>query len=53
MHGDLVVLALRLTRARGPGAGEVAWAARAFLLLDEEGRIVQDYHLTVRPLAAA
>lgn len=50
VHGDIVVLTLRLTRAEGPGAGEVAWAARAFLLLDDAGRIVEDYHLTVQPL---
>ena len=31
--------------------GEVAWAARVFLLLGETGRIREDYQLTVQPLA--
>jgi hypothetical protein len=34
-----------------PG-GEVAWAARVFLLLGEDGLIREDYQLTVKPLAA-
>lgn len=31
--------------------GEVAWAARAVLQLDENGRIRRDYHFTVKKLA--
>ncbi|MFG1811745.1 nuclear transport factor 2 family protein [Streptomyces sp. NPDC049040] len=50
VHGDIVVLTIRLEYAGGPQAGEVAWAARVFLLLDADGRILQDYHLTVQPL---
>ncbi|QMU70104.1 nuclear transport factor 2 family protein [Streptacidiphilus sp. P02-A3a] len=53
VHGDIVRLTIQLAYARGPRAGEVAWAARVFLVLDEDGRIRQDYHLTVRPLPAA
>ncbi|MEY9877154.1 hypothetical protein ABH931_006678 [Streptacidiphilus sp. MAP12-33] len=30
-----------------------AWAARAFLLLAEDGRIREDYHLTVQALTDA
>lgn len=48
-HGDLVVLTLRLTR---PDGG-TDWAARAFLLLADDGRIREDYHLTVQPLPPA
>ncbi|MFI1768920.1 hypothetical protein ACH41H_43770 [Streptomyces sp. NPDC020800] len=47
------MLTIQLTYAKGPQAGEVAWAARAFLVLDDDGRILQDYHLTVQPLPEA
>lgn len=47
-HHDLVTLTVRLTT----DAGEVAWAARAVLLLDTDGRIRRDYQMTVVPLAA-
>ncbi|MEV6005735.1 nuclear transport factor 2 family protein [Streptomyces sp. NPDC051976] len=54
VHGDdMVVLTLQLTYAKGPRTGEVAWAARAFLVLDGDGRIARDYHLTVQPLPQA
>ncbi|RAG82307.1 nuclear transport factor 2 family protein [Streptacidiphilus pinicola] len=43
---DVVVLTVRLTR---PDGG-TDWAARVFLLLDADGRIREDYHLTVQPL---
>ena len=46
-HGDFVIFTIQLT---APG-GEVAWAARVFLLLDVGGRIRQSYQLTVKPLA--
>jgi hypothetical protein len=32
--------------------GEVAWAARVFLVTDPTGRIQEDYQLTVQPLPA-
>jgi hypothetical protein len=47
-HHDVVMFTVQLT---APG-GEVAWAARVFLLLDQNGRIRQDYQLTVKPLSA-
>jgi hypothetical protein len=47
-HDDIVTLTIQLT---APG-GEVAWAARVFLLLDTDGRIREDYQLTTKPLAA-
>ena len=53
VHGDIVVLTIQLTYARGPRADQVAWAARVFLVLDDDGRIAQDYHLTVQPLPQA
>ena len=46
-HDDIVTLTVQLT---APG-GEVAWAARVFLLLDPDGLIREDYQLTVKPLA--
>ncbi|MCC9307986.1 hypothetical protein LN042_12935 [Kitasatospora sp. RB6PN24] len=42
-HHDCVVFTIRLE-----AAGEVAWAARAVLQLDENGRIRRDYHFTVK-----
>jgi hypothetical protein len=47
-HGDIVTFTIQLTAADGA----VAWAARVFLLLGADGFIRQDYHLTVKPLAA-
>jgi hypothetical protein len=47
-HDDIVTFTIQLTAPDG----EVAWAARVFLLLGEDGLIRQDYHLTVKPLAA-
>jgi hypothetical protein len=53
VHDDVVMFTIQLTYATGPQADEVAWAARVFLVLDDDGRIVQDYHLTVQPLPEA
>lgn len=47
-HGDLVTFTVQLL---GPG-NEVGWSARVFLLLDDDGTIREDYHLTIQPLAA-
>jgi hypothetical protein len=53
VHDDVVMFTIQLTHAKGPQADEVAWAARVFLVLDDDGRILQDYHLTVQPLPEA
>ncbi|MBS2536761.1 hypothetical protein KGQ20_28765 [Catenulispora sp. NF23] len=50
-HGDIVVLTIRLDHAQGEEIGETAWSARVFLKLDAEGRVQEDYQLTVKPLA--
>jgi hypothetical protein len=47
-HNDVITCTVQLST----GDGDVAWAARVFLLLGETGRIREDYQLTVRPLAA-
>jgi hypothetical protein len=46
-HDDIVTFTIQLTAPDG----ELAWAARVFLLLGADGRIREDYHLTVKPLA--
>ncbi|NUR58109.1 MAG: hypothetical protein HOV87_05345 [Catenulispora sp.] len=51
-HDDVITFTIRLDHAGGP-AGDTAWSARVFLLLDEQGRVLADYQLTVKPLAAA
>ncbi|MDH6705789.1 hypothetical protein P3T27_002511 [Kitasatospora sp. MAA19] len=53
VHDDVVMFTIQLAYAKGPRTGEVAWAARVFLVLDDDGRILQDYHLTVQPLPEA
>ncbi|MEU8972737.1 nuclear transport factor 2 family protein [Streptomyces monashensis] len=53
VHDDIVMLTIQLTYATGHQLGQVAWAARVFLVLDDDGRILQDYHLTVQPLPEA
>ncbi|WP_433714975.1 hypothetical protein ACQP2U_13650 [Nocardia sp. CA-084685] len=47
-HGDAVSFTIRLITST---VGEIAWAARVFLILDAEGRIREDYQLTIQPLA--
>ena len=47
-HDDIITFTVQLSTEQG----EVAWAARVFVLLDETGRIREDYQLTVQPLAA-
>jgi hypothetical protein len=47
-HGDITTFTIQLTASDGA----VAWAARVFLLLGQDGLIRQDYQLTVKPLAA-
>lgn len=51
-HDDIVTFTIQLIFNGGDKAGEVAWAARVFLVLGEDGLIRQDYQLTVQPLAA-
>ncbi|OAR26706.1 hypothetical protein A8W25_31230 [Streptomyces sp. ERV7] len=53
VHGHIAVFTVQLTYAKGPKVDEVAWAARVFLVLDTDGRILQDYQLTVQPLPTA
>ena len=47
-HDDVITFTVQLSTHEG----DVAWAARVFVLLGETGRIREDYQLTVRPLAA-
>jgi hypothetical protein len=47
-HDNLVTFTVQLSTHEG----EVAWAARVFVLLSETGCIREDYQLTVQPLAA-
>lgn len=52
VHDDIVTFTIRLDHAQGQDAGETAWSARVFLVLDGDGRIREDYQLTVKPLVA-
>lgn len=47
-YGLVVVFTIALVAPDG----EVAWAARVFLVLDSDGLIKEDYQLTVKALAA-
>ena len=47
-HGNIVMFTIRLVSRND----ETAWAARVFLVLDEDGLISQDYHVTVQTLGA-
>jgi len=53
VHDDIVKFTIQLVHAQGEAKGDVAWAARVFLVLDGAGRIEQDYHVTVQPLPTA
>jgi hypothetical protein len=48
IHGDIVTFTIQLATPDD----EVAWAARVFLILEADGRIHEDYHLTIKPLVA-
>ncbi|MEV5964700.1 hypothetical protein AB0L70_23205 [Kribbella sp. NPDC051952] len=45
-HDDIVTFTIQLITTDG----DLAWAARVFLLLDEGGLVQEDYQLTVKPL---
>jgi hypothetical protein len=47
-HDDVITFTVQLSTQ----AGQVAWAARVFLLLGDGGYIREDYQLTVQPLVA-
>ena len=47
-HGDIVMFTVHLVTPEGA----VDWSTRVFLLLGEDGRIRQDYQLTVKPFPA-
>jgi hypothetical protein len=47
-HGDIVMFSAQLVTPDGV----VDWATRVFLLLDDDGRIREDYQLTVKPFPA-
>jgi hypothetical protein len=47
-HGDVVMFTAQLVTPDGA----VDWASRVFLLLGADGRIAEDYQLTVKPLPA-
>ena len=47
-HHDIITFTVQLLST---GDGEVAWSARVFALVDEHGVILEDYQLTVQPLA--
>jgi len=49
LFGDLIMLTIQLIATDD---GAIAWAARVFLLMDDQSRIRADYQLTVQPLAA-
>ena len=51
-HHDVVTFTIQLVAASGDDAGDLAWAARVFLVVDDEGHIQEDYQLTVKPLAS-
>jgi hypothetical protein len=46
---DIITFTIQLASTTD---GEVAWAARVFLIIDENGLIREDYQLTVQPLPA-
>jgi hypothetical protein len=48
VHADIVSFTIQLATPDD----EVAWAARVFLLVDADGLIHEDYHLTTKPLTA-
>lgn len=47
-HDDIITFTVQLSTREG----EVAWAARVFVVLGETGRIREDYQLTVQPMPA-
>ena len=51
VHGDMLRFTIHLAEpVAGNRPGDVAWAARVFLLLGDEGLVQQSYQLTVKSL---
>ncbi|WP_131738489.1 hypothetical protein [Actinomadura roseirufa] len=50
-HHGAVTFTIQFITNTGDNAGEIAWIARVFLVLDKDGLIERDYHFTVKPLA--
>ena len=55
VHDDLLrfTIELRERTEQDGELGELAWAARVFLLLDDDGLVQQSYQVTVKPLPPA
>jgi hypothetical protein len=52
VHQDILRFTLTLSEPADGGPGELAWAARAFLLLDDNGKVQQSYQVAVKALPA-
>ncbi len=55
VHDDLLrfTIELRESATQDAELGELAWAARVFLVLDDDGLVQQSYQITVKPLPPA
>jgi SnoaL-like domain len=49
-HGRVVAFTIQLIARTGELVGTVAWDARVLLVLADDGRIKEDYHVTVTNL---
>ncbi|MFF0530286.1 hypothetical protein ACFYT3_18055 [Nocardia amikacinitolerans] len=47
IHQDVIMFTIELIAL---DTDEIAWEGRVFLILDDDGRIREDYQVTIRPL---
>jgi hypothetical protein len=52
VHQDILRFTITLSEPANGKPGELAWSARTFLLLDDDGKVQQSYQVTVKALPA-
>jgi hypothetical protein len=52
VHQDILRFTITMSEPADGKPGELAWAARTFLLLDDDGKVQQSYQVAVKALPA-
>ena len=52
VHQDILRFTITLSEPANGKPAELAWSARVFLLLDDDGKVQQSYQVTLKPLPA-
>lgn len=52
VHQDILRFTITLSEPANGKPADLAWSARVFLLLDDDGKVQQSYQVTIKPLPA-